>query len=356
MSQLPYHWRRRIARLDLAWKKHYRRARLTYQFFQDDLYDFSQRAHPVLKALSIVLGVLVFGSLLIPLAMDSSRQSPVAMLVEQTLLVAFGLHFFTRLLLTPRKKELLRKRWAEGTGATLACAMGLDLLLADGRHLVSALQGIGVYGSDTLMLLAIQIYLVTLVTIKIIQAIPETIANSDNPAKLILSSFLGVILVGTLLLMLPASTHDRSGLELINALFMSTSAVCVTGLIVVDTATHLSRFGQSVILILIQLGGIGVITFATYLALYLSGGIGVSERSLLRGVVQQDDVRAVSRTLKRIVLFTLGFEGIGAAVYFFSWKEFIPDMGERLFFCGLSHSIRILQRWLLRFFQQSCRS
>jgi potassium uptake TrkH family protein len=180
--------------------------------------------------------------------------------------------------------------------------------------------------------MAVQLYLVLLIAIKFVQVIPEIIAKSQNLARLVLGGFMALILVGAFLLMLPASTVDGLGLSFVNALFTSTSAVCVTGLIVVDTATHLTLFGQTIIMVLIQLGGIGIITFATFLALYLTGGIGVTERSALKNIIQQDDVRAVSSTIKIIVLLTLGIELIGALGYFISWSEEIPDIGARAFF------------------------
>ena len=90
-----------------------------------------------------------------------------------------------------------------------------------------------------------------------------------NPAQLFITSFLGIILFGTFLLLLPNATH--SGISLIDALFTSTSAVCVTGLIVVDTGSYFTQFGQSVILVLIQLGGIGIMTFATYFSYFFRG-------------------------------------------------------------------------------------
>src|SRR5690606_35464839 len=91
-----------------------------------------------------------------------------------------------------------------------------------------------------------------------------------NPAQLVLASFLGIIALGTLLLMLPNATHN--GISFLDALFTSTSAVCVTGLIVVDTGSYFTVFGQSIILFLIQAGGIGILTVASYFSYFFKGG------------------------------------------------------------------------------------
>lgn len=88
-----------------------------------------------------------------------------------------------------------------------------------------------------------------------------------NPAQLFILSFLSIIFFGALLLMLPKATHGD--ISFIDALFTATSAVCVTGLIVVDTATYFTVFGQSIILFLIQVGGLGILTFASFLVIFL---------------------------------------------------------------------------------------
>src|SRR5699024_4617156 len=83
-----------------------------------------------------------------------------------------------------------------------------------------------------------------------------------RPAQLFVSTFVALILVGALLLMLPKSTYE--GISFIDALFTSTSAVCVTGLIVVDTSSYFTTFGQTIIMLLIQAGGLGILTFASF--------------------------------------------------------------------------------------------
>ena len=89
-----------------------------------------------------------------------------------------------------------------------------------------------------------------------------------NPAQLFITSFVGIVLLGTFLLMLPKATYD--GISFLDALFTSTSAVCVTGLIVVDTGTFFTPLGQNIIVFLIQLGGLGILTFASYFSYFSS--------------------------------------------------------------------------------------
>lgn len=211
-------------------------------------------------------------------------------------------------------------------------------MIVEEAYVLHLLSEIGLPGAEQTLLTVIQIYLVFLVVVKVIQSIPDILAKNLNPARLVLISFFSVIVVGMLLLTLPAATIDGMGLHIIDALFMATSAVCVTGLIVVDTATHLTTFGQGVILVLIQLGGIGVVTFATFLAMFLSGGLSPSERNILKETISGEKVNTISKTMKRIVLLTITVEFAGFVAYYISWAEAIPDTSERLWY-SLFHTV-----------------
>ncbi len=140
-----------------------------------------------------------------------------------------------------------------------------------------------------------------------------------KPAQLMISGFLGAIGVGSVLLMLPAATTSGARLPLIDAIFTATSAVCVTGLIVEDTATHFTVFGQLVIVALIQAGGLGIMTFSVALAVLLRKPMDVSQRATLRDALDHETLAGVRRLIKFIVGMTLSFELIGAIFLFVSW-------------------------------------
>lgn len=337
--KLPYHWRRKISEWVISISSFYKRLASRLSYFQDDLYEFNRKANPWLRAFSILLSIAVFLSLLLPLFVeDTSGYFDLARIVDQVLLIGFGVYFYTRLFITTDRTGYLASRWPEAIAATLALLFGIDLAATEGNYIINLLEYFGITGAEGTLLIIIQIYLIFLVVIKIIQAIPDIVSKNTNPARLVLTSFLSVIFIGLLLLMLPAATTDGEGLDFVDALFMSTSAVCVTGLIVVDTATHLTMFGQGVILVLIQLGGIGVITFATFLAMYLSGGVSLVGRDVLREVISGEEIDTITKTMKHIVLLTLFIEFIGFLGYYFSWTEAIPDTGERLWF-SLFHAV-----------------
>ena len=158
-----------------------------------------------------------------------------------------------------------------------------------------------------------------------------------NPAQFFILSFLSVVLVGALLLMMPNATTQP--LSFVDALFTATSAVCVTGLIVVDTATYFTTFGQVIIMGLIQIGGLGILTFVTYFSYFFKGSVSyetqasISEMSYMRGMGN------VVSTLKSILYVTFAIEAVAAALIYISIYD-MPNMDwtERLFF-SVFHAI-----------------
>ncbi|MBK1881988.1 hypothetical protein JIN85_06150 [Luteolibacter pohnpeiensis] len=139
------------------------------------------------------------------------------------------------------------------------------------------------------------------------------------PGMLVVGSFVVVILIGTGLLKTPNATN--TGISWLDALFTSTSAVCVTGLIVKDTALDFTLAGQGIILGLIQVGGLGVMTLAYFIALMSGQGISLRDRVFLNEMFSTTNVRAVTHFVRTIVLTTLLIEGIGAAGLYYQWRD-----------------------------------
>ncbi len=151
--------------------------------------------------------------------------------------------------------------------------------------------------------------------------------------QLIAVGFFLLIMAGTLLLMLPLSSRDGTVTPFLTALFTATSASCVTGLILVDTFTHWSFFGQLVLLLLIQIGGLGFITIGTAVSLVLRRKIGLKQRGWIRESFNVLDIGGVVLLLKRVLKGTAIFEGAGALLLF---VRFCPGRG---FAQGLYYSI-----------------
>ena len=132
-----------------------------------------------------------------------------------------------------------------------------------------------------------------------------------SPARLVLLSFALLILIGTILLMIPAATTAAGSLPFPDAIFTATSATCVTGLVVADTGSAFTSFGQTVILLLIQIGGLGIMTVSTFFMFLISGHLGVLERELLFDSLSQNPMRKLSRLLVTVIVFTFIIEALG---------------------------------------------
>ena len=157
-----------------------------------------------------------------------------------------------------------------------------------------------------------------------------------SSSQIILFGFAGVILVGTLLLLLPFATNSGEGAAFWDALFTSTSAVCVTGLIVQDTATYWSGFGQAVILLLIQIGGMGVITVAAAITMASGKKISLMQRSTMQDAISAPQVGGIVRFTGFILKGILLFELLGALVLM---TVFVPEYGLKGIWLAVFHSI-----------------
>jgi trk system potassium uptake protein TrkH len=135
--------------------------------------------------------------------------------------------------------------------------------------------------------------------------------------------FAGVIILGTILLMFPISSKGGQFTSPVDTLFTAASAVCVTGLVVKDTGTYWSSFGQGVILVLIQIGGLGFMTSATLLLLLLGRRIGMRERWLIGQSLGTERLGGMVKLVRRVLVFTVIVEAIGAAIFYvhFSVKD-----------------------------------
>lgn len=154
--------------------------------------------------------------------------------------------------------------------------------------------------------------------------------------QILVLGFAGIILGGALLLMTPLASRDGSNLGFIDALFTATSAVCVTGLVVVDTGTYFSVFGQMVVLALIQVGGLGVMTVATLVAVLSGKKINLKERLLIQEATNQLDLAGVVRLTLYIIRATLFIELLGGTILAVRWFQ---DFGTQGIYFGYWHAV-----------------
>ena len=158
-----------------------------------------------------------------------------------------------------------------------------------------------------------------------------------SPTQIIAITFAVIILIGTVLLALPAASRDGSACGLLNALFTATSATCVTGLVMFDTWTQWSGFGQAVILALIEVGGLGFMSAASLFVFLLRRKVGLRQRMLMAQALSVSDMESVVKLQKWVLAGSLSIQFAGALILFF---RFLPDYGlRRAAIWGVFHSV-----------------
>ncbi|MBW6516266.1 MAG: TrkH family potassium uptake protein [Candidatus Cloacimonetes bacterium] len=161
---------------------------------------------------------------------------------------------------------------------------------------------------------------------------------TDNAAIFVLISFFIAIMIGTLLLLLPISTAEGNSTNFVGALFTSTSATCVTGLIVYDTGTHFTLFGQVIILLLIQIGGLGIMTISTSFAILTGQRLTFRGEKIMQSVFEERSRFDMLRLIRNIVLVTIIFEFIGA-IFLYSAFSGRYDSTSNAVYSAIFHSI-----------------
>lgn len=166
---------------------------------------------------------------------------------------------------------------------------------------------------------------------------PRRKAPAFTPPQALAVGFALLILIGTVLLALPVSQAPGQRLSLGDALFMATSAVCVTGLAVVDVSTTFSTFGEIVILLLVQAGGLGIMSLSAMMFLLTGRRIGLQERLMMQEALGSFSIAGVVRLTRAIITATLAIEAVGALVLFLCFLKYYPP-GQALYF-GIFHAV-----------------
>jgi trk system potassium uptake protein TrkH len=182
----------------------------------------------------------------------------------------------------------------------------------------------------------IQVYIIINAVISLAKTREKWLFFSLSPARVLVLSYLFVILIGMFMLKLPKATYDP--ISWIDALFTSTSAVCITGLTTLNVSEIFTFEGQVFLLILIQLGGLGIITLTSFIALFIQRGFRLKEQIIVQEILDDENFSSLTSILKAIVLITFITELIGAVGLYFSWKNLgLPEF-ERIF-SAVFHSV-----------------
>jgi trk system potassium uptake protein len=289
--------------------------------------------------LLILAGLCGLVGLILELGYRLSPDVPAVNLFFGLALLCFAAEFGLAAMAATSWRRFLRRRWPAVVVTALLLIQLLLFLLAGDADWARSLARRGNLRSLTQVYMVVtQVYVAVLLLLNLPRLHARFGLAKVRPGLLFLLLFLGAILGGGGLLCLPGSTPPEAPITYLDACFTATSAVCVTGLAVRDTGTQFTILGQVVILILIQLGGLGIMSVGAALAYFLGQGIGIREGSTMRDLFQVPGLEQVVKLLRFIVLWTFAVEGVGATVLFFSMQHLVAAPAPRLF-SAVFHSV-----------------
>ena len=304
------------------------------------IYDSKPAVIRVLRYISVPLSIGAVASLLIRhgFALTSDQIDLVDWLLKSTIgfyifkyLVEFFYSFSPLQYLKDTKWEALLMLYM------LANIISINFFQREILTSIGRYWGLGEL--DEFFMVFIQGYFLLFVALEVGKASRLLPQLKISPPLLLVSSFILLMIVGAGLLWMPEMTEDGSGLTLKEALFTSVSAVSVTGLNIVDVATVLSFKGKFVVMVLIQLGGLNFIAFASIFALLANPGLGTKYKSLLKTNYSSDSLEGSVNLIREIFRFSFFFEFAAALLLFFSWGD-VPfqSTGQRIFY-SIFHSV-----------------
>ncbi|MEJ8801461.1 TrkH family potassium uptake protein [Pontibacter sp. H249] len=299
------------------------------------LYGSKLRAYAIMRRTTYVLSVLAVGLLIYA---HGVVESPVRLqnlyYAIDAILAIFVIIYFLRILYAFERGKFLKRTWFEGILMAVVFINQIGTYFLDTPVVYNVFEGIGIPLSVELYRVIVSLYMLLLLVVELLETKVHLKAVQLKPSITFLLSFIFLVLVGTGLLMLPKMTNAPEGMRFIDALFMATSASCVTGLAVVDPGTYFTFSGQVVLLLLIQMGGLGILTFATFFASLMRQGVGVKQHVAMHELLESESLYSTKGLLQKLIFLTFSIEAIGAVIVFATWgpaAEF-QNLGSKIFY------------------------
>lgn len=289
---------------------------------------FSVPTHALPSRLRIAIGLLAVSSLVIQHGFEHGLSITRFFGWFETLLAAgFALDLCLSLRSARWRSTILRARRVEFWLMSAVAILLLGIGLIPDLWFHPVLMALHVPSKWALGLILIELFLVANVCVQLVRAVQLLFSRGIRPEVVLAGSFAALILIGTLLLLLPrASASSEAPMTLLDAVFTATSASCVTGLIVRDTGTEFSTFGQMTIMTLFQIGGLGIITFVAFISAFSDRTLPLPQMVAFRQIINAPGLSDLKRRFVGIVLVTLFLETLGTLALF----AFAPIDGDFL--------------------------
>lgn len=293
----------------------------------------------VMRILSILVSLLATGTIIYYHGFPETPSiQRFTVLIIKISLSFYVFKYFVKIFYHFHPIEFIKSTAFEGTILLLILLDGLASLVFGESAVRSIFMSIGMPNMTVYYALFIQVYFLLIIAIELGKASQHIAIFKLGPSALLSLSFVFIILAGAGLLMLPEMTVN--GISLIDAIFTSTSACCVTGLTSVDTATCFTFKGKSIIMLLIQLGGLNILSFATFFATFYRNAAGLRYQSILKDLISTDKLSNTRHLLQKIFLFSFMIEVLGASLLFITWPAEISfdSIGQKIYF-SIFHSV-----------------
>lgn len=318
--------------------KSYKRLRERINLF---IYDSQPKVATFFKVLMPITAFASLGILIYYYGFSNNLEqgSFLLKLIRFSFLIFF-LNFVSRLIYASRKLYYFKRHLFEGILMIIAAIEAMSSLVNKFPLFENILASTGFENFETWYLISLHIYMLVLVGLEILKYGQRLLSLKIKPGLLFTASFLALVIAGTGLLMLPEMTATGESMNPLDAIFTSTSATCVTGLIVEDTATFFSLKGKVLLLILIQLGGLGILSFASFFAIFVKRGLGIRQQTALQDMLSTDSLVNARDLLRQIILYTFTIEFLGAVLIHATWSPDVhfDSFGQKVFF-SVFHSV-----------------
>lgn len=293
-----------------------------------------------LRFFMFISALLVIGVMVFRFGFNHTDENlALIQLITRVFYIIFIIHYIVRGILSRNWKQFFSKTALEGTLLLLVVYDSISYVLFGHPILEKLLLKLEVGSYRAIYDFFIQFFLLLFAGFELIKSVNQIYTSKLKPTTMFILSFIFLILGGGLLLTLPGFNQTGQPLKFVDAVFTSGSASCVTGLVVVNTGTFFNLKGQLIILMLIQLGGIGILTFAAFFASYMKKGIGVKQHVAMSELLDAEDISGSFFLVKRILVMTFVIEALGAIGIYMLWGDYHFDsMGQKIYY-SVFHAI-----------------
>ena len=305
------------------------------------LYGSKLRAYAIMRRTTYLLALLSVGLLVYVhgVAQDQETVQRLFYAID-AILAVFVLIYLLRILYTFERVNFLKRTWFEGVLMAIIFINEISIYVLDSPVIYNLFESINIPLSVEVYRVVVSLFMLVLLVVELLETRVHLKTLQFKPSIVFILSFVFLVLVGASLLMMPKMIVTPGSMRFIDALFMATTASCVTGLVVVDPGTYFTLSGQVVLLLLIQLGGLGILTFATFFASLMRQGMGIKQHVAMYELLESDSLFSTKSLLRTLIVMTFSIEAVGAVIIFMTWgpdAEFV-SLGSKIFY-SVFHSV-----------------